>query len=284
MRFHHSEADVFVPDGEDLPAALERTTHLCIGAHQDDQEFMAYHGIVDCFGRADRWFAGVVVTNGGGSARTDVYADHTDEEMMAVRRREQRKAAYVGEYACQIQLAYASAEAKDPQVSSVAEDLRRILEIARPEVVYLHNPADKHDTHVACALRSIDVLRALPAEAQPRKVYGCEVWRDLDWLLDEDKEVLRVDRHENLATSLGGVFDSQLIGGKRYDLAIAGRRRAHATMFESHAVDETQGLTWAMDLTPLIDPAGPSVLEHTLAFVDRFREDVIERTRRLGGA
>ncbi len=284
MRFHRAEADVFVPDGEELPAALERTTHLAIGAHQDDQEFMAYHGIAECFGRADRWFTGVVITNGGGSARTDVYRDHTDEEMMAVRRREQRKAAHVGEYACQIQLAYASSEAKDSQEGSVAEDLRRILEIARPDVVYLHNPADKHDTHVACALRSIDALRALPPDARPRKVYGCEIWRDLDWLLDEDKEALRVDRHESLAAALAGIFDSQLVGGKRYDLAIAGRRRANATMFESHAVDETQGLTWAMDLTPLIDPSGPSVLEHTLAFVDRFREDVIERARRLGGS
>jgi hypothetical protein len=39
MKFHKSDADIFVPDGADLPAALERTTHLCIGAHQDDQEF-----------------------------------------------------------------------------------------------------------------------------------------------------------------------------------------------------------------------------------------------------
>ncbi len=112
MRFHHVQADVFVPDDIDLPAALERTTHLCVGAHQDDQEFMAYHGISECFGRSDRWFTGVVVTSGSGSARSGIYADTTDEEMIAIRRREQRKAAVVGEYACQIQLGSSSASVK----------------------------------------------------------------------------------------------------------------------------------------------------------------------------
>ena len=34
-------ADVFVPDGTELGAALGRTTHLAVGAHQDDLEFMA---------------------------------------------------------------------------------------------------------------------------------------------------------------------------------------------------------------------------------------------------
>ena len=63
MNFHHSTADIFVPDGSAPDAALARTTHLCIAAHQDDIEIMAYHGIAECFGRKDRGFTGVVVTN-----------------------------------------------------------------------------------------------------------------------------------------------------------------------------------------------------------------------------
>jgi len=283
MEFHHSEAELFVPDETPLPAALERTTHLCVGAHQDDQEFMAYHGIAECFGRADKWFSGVVVSNGGGSARSGLYADYTDEAMMETRRHEQRKAAFVGEYACQIQLGYPSHELKDGQQRGVIDDLQRIFELARPEIVYVHNPADKHDTHVACCLRAIEALRGLSPDARPTKVYGCEIWRDLDWMLDEDKVVLPVDSHENLATALGGVFDSQLCGGKRYDLAIQGRRRAHATMFESHAVDRSTALSWAMDLTPLIHDPKASVVDYTLEFIDRLRDDVKERASKLGG-
>ncbi len=68
MKLNRTDADVFVPDGAPWPEALARTTHLCVGAHQDDQEFMAYHGIAACFGRTDRWFTGVCLTDGSGSS------------------------------------------------------------------------------------------------------------------------------------------------------------------------------------------------------------------------
>ena len=127
MQFHKSTADFFVPDGTAPEAAIARTTHLCISAHQDDIEIMAYHGVAECFGRKDKWFTGVVVTNGAGSPRTGIYGDYTDQEMQKVRVLEQRKAAYVGEYACQIQLAFTSAEVKNPKETVVVEDLAKIL-------------------------------------------------------------------------------------------------------------------------------------------------------------
>ena len=54
MKFSRPDADVFVPDGAPMPEALRRATHVCVGAHQDDQEFMAFHGIAECFGSKDR--------------------------------------------------------------------------------------------------------------------------------------------------------------------------------------------------------------------------------------
>src|SRR5512140_3798672 len=143
MKFENATADLYVPDGLEPSAALARTTHLCVSAHQDDIEIMAYHGIAECFGLSDRWFTGVVVTNGAGSPRAGIYGQYTDEEMQKVRLREQRKAAYVGEYGCQIQLGYSSSAVKDAQQPSLREDLKAILRIAKPEVVYLHNLADK---------------------------------------------------------------------------------------------------------------------------------------------
>jgi len=96
MEFHNPTADLFVPDGVEPAAALARTTHLCIAAHQDDIEIMAYHGIAECFGQPGKWFTGVVVTNGAGSPRSGIYADYSDQDMQRVRVTEQRKAAYVG--------------------------------------------------------------------------------------------------------------------------------------------------------------------------------------------
>ena len=280
MNLPKTDADIFVPDGLALPAALERTTHLAIAAHQDDIEIMAYHGIAECFARGDKWFTGVVATDGAGSPRTGIYGDCTDAEMQRIRLGEQRKAAYVGEYACQIQLGFTSAQAKDPRETQVGGNLAAILCAARPEVVYLHNLADKHDTHVGVALKAIGALRAVRAQTRPKKVYGCEVWRDLDWLQDEDKRALAVSGRGNIAAALLGVFDSQVSGGKRYDLATAGRRMAHATYFASHGADRESALHFAMDLTPLVDDPGLSIGDYVLGFVDRFRADVERRLDR----
>jgi LmbE family N-acetylglucosaminyl deacetylase len=202
--------------------------------------------------------------------------------MRRVRLQEQRKAACIGEYSCQLQLGYTSAAAKDPGNACVCEDLAAIFRAARPEVVYLHNLADKHDTHVACALRAISVLRGLRAEFLPQKVYGCEVWRGLDWLPDEDKQALPVSAHSNIAAALVSVFDSQIAGGKRYDLAAAGRRLANATYFASHATDAESALTYAMDLTPLVhDPALP-IAGYVTGFIEKLKANVENRLARLG--
>ena len=279
----HPDADVCVTEPNLSPEeALGRTTHLCIAAHQDDIEIMAYHGIVECYGRSDRWFSGVVVTNGAGSPRSGIYANHTDAEMQAVRRREQRKAAQVGDYSIQLQLAHPSSAVKDPRNQAVRSDLTTILALAKAEVVYLHQPADKHDTHVAVLAHALAALRALPAAAKPKRVLGCEVWRDLDWLLDSDKVALDVSPHPNLAGALLGVFDSQITGGKRYDLATAGRRLANATYRASHATDQSPSLTWALDLTPLISDPARSVRDYTRQLIERMRHDVDERLAKFG--
>jgi LmbE family N-acetylglucosaminyl deacetylase len=279
MQFHKPTADFFVPDRAAPDAALSRTTHLCLAAHQDDIEIMAYHGIAECFGRHDKWFSGVVVTNGAGSPRSGIYGAYTDDEMQKVRVLEQRKAAYVGEYGCQIQLAFTSAEVKNARETAVVEDLSRILVAAQPEWVYLHNPADKHDTHVAVTMRAIAALRAVRGRVKVKKVIGCEVWRDLDWLPDEDKQILPVSARSNIAASLVGVFDSQVSGGKRYDLATAGRRLAHATYYASHGTDQESALNFGMDLTPLVENPDLDVAQYVLGLVDRFRADVEKRVQ-----
>jgi hypothetical protein len=135
---------------------------------------------------------------------------------------------------------------------------------------------------VGVALRAIAVLRALRDEFRPKKVYGCEVWRDLDWLPDEDKQILPVSAQANIAASLVGVFDSQVTGGKRYDLATAGRRLANATYFASHATDVETALTYAMDLTPLIENPNLPVAGYAAGFVDKLKADIENRLAKLG--
>ncbi|TAM82672.1 MAG: PIG-L family deacetylase [Acidobacteria bacterium] len=277
MKFHNLGSEIYVPDGGPAEQAVARTTHFGIGAHQDDLEIMAYHGILECFGKRDRHFTGVTVTNGAGSPRDDLYASYTDEDMQKVRRVEQRKAAYVGEYSAQVFLDYTSGAVKDKNNPDVVADLKQLLSVAQARVVYTHNLADKHDTHVGVTLRVIQALRSLPASARPEKLYGCEVWRGLDWLNDDDKVLFDVSAHENLAMSLVGIFDSQICGGKRYDLATAGRRRANATYFASHATDVATSVVFGVDLTPLVKDDKLDPVKYITSFIDRFSQEVSAR-------
>ena len=281
MELHNSGAEVYVPDGSPVNVALSRTTHLGVSAHQDDIEIMAYHGILECFGRSDEGFTGVTITNGSGSPREGLYGSYTDEEMQVVRRKEQKKAAFIGEYSAHVFLDYPSSAVKDPTNTDVADDLERILVASKPQVIYTHNLADKHDTHVATALRAIRALRELPRDSRPQHLYGCEVWRNLDWLNDNDKIVFNVEAHENLAMALVGVFDSQVCGGKRYDLATMGRRRANATYLASHGVDESTSLIFGIDLTPLVEDEQLDVGEYVDGFIHRFAKEVSSRIAKL---
>jgi LmbE family N-acetylglucosaminyl deacetylase len=281
MKLTRPDAEIWAPDGETAERALARTTHMGVSAHPDDTEIMAMEGILAGFGNSERWFTAVIVTNGAGSPRDGLYAAFTDEQMQVVRRLEQKKAAMIGEYAAAVFLNHSSGAVKDPRNPDPVEDLKTVFSVARPEIVYTHNLADKHDTHVAVTLRTIAALRALPREQRPRKLYGCEVWRDLDWLVDQDKVVFRLDAHDNIATALVSVFDSQVAGGKRYDLATMGRRRAHATYLESHAVDVAQYVSFAMDLTPLITDDTLDPHDYVQGFIRRFAEDVSARLKKL---
>jgi LmbE family N-acetylglucosaminyl deacetylase len=281
MQFRHPKHDIFIPDNTDPIAALRRVTHLGIVSHQDDLEIAAYHGITECFHEKDKWFGGVVVTDGAGSPRKGAYANYTDEEMQKVRLHEQRKAAFVGEYSIQIQLGYPSDDVKKPGFEPCVTDLKYILEHAQPEFLYLHNPCDRHDTHVATLVRCIEAIRSMPHKMRPKKVYGCEVWRKLDWLMTADKVMMSVDKHPHLLRPLLGVFDSQIAGGKRYDLAEEGLRHANATYFDSHTTDKATLLNFAMDLSPLVEDDQLDIEQFSTAFVRRLEADVSERVRRF---
>ena len=271
-QFSQNGADLYTPDAHSDP--LPRTTHLGVGAHQDDLEFMAMHGILECYEQTDQWFGGVTCTNGAGSARTGEFANVTDEEMQAIRAEEQREASRVGQFSFMAQLHLPSSKIKDPSNEDLENDLVKILTAAQPKIVYTHSLADKHSTHIAVASSLIKAIRRLPQEQRPQQLIGCEVWRDLDWMPDNKKIVMDLSSRPELATKLNGLFVSQISGGKRYDLAVEGRRRANATFFDSHSVDDCQSVAFGIDLTPLIEDDTLSPEAYILSFITEFQQDV----------
>lgn len=272
QQFSQKGSNLYIPDAHNQ--ALTRTTHLGVGAHQDDLEFMAMHGILECYENSEQWFGGVTCTNGAGSARTGEFAGVTDEGMQRIRAEEQREAARVGQFGFMAQLDLPSSKIKDPSNDDLENDLVKILIETQPEVIYTHNLADKHSTHIAVASSLIKAIRQLPKEQRPNQLIGCEVWRDLDWMPDNKKIVMDLSSHPELATQLNGLFVSQISGGKRYDLAVEGRRRANATFFDSHSVDDSQSVAFGIDLTPLVEDDALSPETYILSFITEFKKEV----------
>jgi len=111
----------------------------------------------------------------------------------------------------------------------------------------------------------------------------CEQRSGWQYGQDDDKQMLPASSRSNIAAALVGVFDSQVTGGKRYDLATAGRRLANATYFASHGTDQESALNFGMDLTPLVEDPSLDVATYVLGFVDRFRADVEKRVKAWAG-
>lgn len=281
MKLNRLNAIIYIPDDEKVNIAIARTTHMCIAAHHDDIEIMAYDGILKCYQDEQNWFFGVVVTNGSGSARTGSYTHYTDQMMMEIRKEEQIKAAKIGRYGALAMLDYSSAETKDPQNTIIINELSELIQKAQPHTLYTHNFADKHDTHIGVAVKVIHAIRQLSSSERPKKLYGCEVWRGLDWMLDDEKFAFDASGHPELAQALVEVFDSQIAGGKRYDHATIGRRLANATYDTSHKVDQSNQLIYAMDLTPLILDDQLDIIQYVTAYIDRFKSDVIQKISKM---
>jgi LmbE family N-acetylglucosaminyl deacetylase len=274
--------DLFIPDGLAEERAIGRTTHLGIGAHQDDLEFMAFHGIAECFYSTEKWFGGITCTDGAGSSHAGPYAGVSSSDLSAIRMQEQRTAALAGRYSFMAQLGYPSKDITQPIGGPLVSDLLLLFGRMKPSVIYTHNPADKHETHLRVLVAVLEALREVAPAHRPAKLLGCEMWRSLDWMQDGDKVVQDLGGHGQLASALNGLFDSQIAGGKRYDLAVAGRRRANATLLDSHSGDALTEAAFVMDLSPLIGAASSDLVDFTLAYVDRFRDDIrtkLERTR-----
>ena len=133
----------------------KRITHLGIGAHQDDLEFMAFHGILACFAtRRPNGLAASPAPTAPAARAPAVYNIYrrADDGRPPART---KRGGDAGQYGVMIQLDYPSSAVKSPTDAALKNDLKQILAATRPEIVYTHNPADKHDTHIGVVDRGV---------------------------------------------------------------------------------------------------------------------------------
>ena len=232
--------------------AYTSTTHLAIVAHQDDAEIIGYSAIHECFQRTDQWFGTITLTNGGSASRGGRYEQVSDSELSEIRQREQIKAAQLGEYSfCQQWLATSQQIKRDQDGAStqLSNTLLKVL----PEVIYTHNPFDKHASHravLSIVISALQEINKIHPDYKP-KVLGIEVWGSLDWLPDQYKVELDCSPMPNLEQALIGLYDSQIDGNKGYDRAVLGRRASNATFNSSHSNDTLRSVNIGIDLSHL---------------------------------
>jgi LmbE family N-acetylglucosaminyl deacetylase len=282
MAFRNSGSEIYAPRYASAEEAFARVTHLAVGAHADDVEIFAAQPILECYDGAQPTFAAVIVSDGRGSVRTGCYADVSDDDLRELRKQEQKAAADLGRYAATIFLDYTSEQVRAPGAPEVVGDLELIFKKAQPEAVYTHSPCDRHDTHVATFLRTLAALRNLPAAGRPQQLIACEVWGGLDWLPEAHKVLMETSEHHELQRRLLEAFQSQLAGGKRYDLAAMGRRRANATFHQSHDEDRVEGAILGWDLSQLLADEEQDPETIVAEMIDEFRAQVLSRLKRFG--
>jgi hypothetical protein len=76
-------------------------------------------------------------------------------------------------------------------------------------------------------------IRIQPQEQRPDKLYGWEVWRELDWMVDSENVPLHLSTRGNLPVALLDFLDSKIGSGRGYELATL-RRRVNANNFKAH--------------------------------------------------
>lgn len=264
------KTEVYIPKS----ANKVKVSSLCIVAHPDDAEILAASAIDRAFEGAEGSFACVIVTDGGGSARAGEYADFSDEDMKKIRIEEQKKAAETGQFESLFLLGFSSAELKADPFGAASEKVKEIILQKAPQKLYVHSPFDSHATHVAVCKCVMHALLQIDRKKRPEKVLGGEVWRSLDWLPAGHMVVEVCSAEGSVADRALLCHKSQIDGGKRYDLAAAGRRRANATFGESRAIDEAEGLCRFVDMTS-VSNGEISLDAFVRQILTQFSEDVM---------
>ena len=148
---------------------------------------MAYHGISTCYQEDLAWFGGIVCTDGAGSSRSGPYADYSDAALVACHQKEQMRAADIGQYSFVECLNHGSATLKDPNAARPAS-LSSKTGSSKPSPKFAIPTTPPTSTPpMSRFVKPRSKPTPLPPHARPRKLYVREVWRDLDWLNDNEK-------------------------------------------------------------------------------------------------
>ena len=245
----------YSPLGLNFAEAKARTRVLAIGAHPDDLEFMCVEPIARCLPQEN--FGGLIVTSGSGSLRALEHEKLSDAEYAELRWEEQKHAARIGRYAFVDSLNLESAELREKSgLARLTASLKTYLIECNPDELYMHQPFDRHASHVRVCFALLEALRQLDPGQRPARIFGCEVWRNLDWAPKSSKELRPLSREDlELQRKLASVFVSQAdpVNAKNYVEALVGRKISNAVFQEGLTGDSGAAQEVFVNLGPWVN-------------------------------
>ena len=148
-----------IPDQISAPEAQARTSTSALARTKTTWNLWPFMVLLPAMVKMARGSVGSPAQMAAVALAPGAFAGKTDAEMQTIRANEQRRAAEIGQYSYVGQLGFTSAAIKDPATrGKLVDQLEQHLIYTQPEVLYTHNPADKHATHVAVFHAVVEAL------------------------------------------------------------------------------------------------------------------------------
>lgn len=247
--------------------------YVCICAHPSDCEIMAIDGIQRGYRAKKYTFAAVITTDGSDSERNGKLQKASNRRIASMRMSEQKKAATLGRYNSVYFMNYKPEQARNQEDEDIVNEYVEIIKELKPRIIYTHSILDRDPTHVAVAVKVINALRKLRKTQMPALLYGCEVWRDLDWV-DPSKVVsFDVSHNIRLQKQLIMVHKSQNLS-RDYLNAAVGRRYVNATFSKSEKKKEAKLTSRAINMTTLLRRKEFPIKRFAMSFIDDLYSEI----------
>ena len=249
---------------------LTDTTDLSCTAHQDDAEIENGIQILQAQRDPKKNFLNIIATDGASSKsrlnRADADAEGSKgkpfelQELPERRWREQRDASSASKTPS-IQLGYPSNAVNglmgDGKKAEVVHILSGLFD-SMPNLkdVFLHNPLDKHDTHLGVLACSVAAFRSMDSKDLPDNIVGMEGWGGLAGMPHGELVKFVTENKQDLEEIKGWIslYTSQLdLQLRAYDKVTIALYEAHAGFVtDPHSLGVIEGMAIGVKLTDYI--------------------------------
>ena len=258
---------VILPAGMALTDYAGQANIVAIAPHPDDDAIGVGGSLLQHRAAGENVLV-IYVTDGAG---TPTGGGRTREEIVRTRQQEAMRGLAEMKGQAGIFLNYASSAVKGENTPDVVHDLGALLDLLRPRVIYVTAPYERHSTHIACTLRTVEAIRAV--ENFTPELKGYAVWG----YLYGDENLEYVDISENIDAKRRAIRCHETeVAGHAYDDGILGFHRYVAVFQESHGTQDMAYAELFLDMSRLVhDPAlsvGDFARQQVTGFLDRTYE------------